>query len=253
MRLINMVAQSDNLEKPVTSATPRRIFFKVALLASALVFCFALADILWQYRWYFPADFQNAGFLRGRQSFFHGAYRIAFYGHIVCGPMVMLVALFLLWSGRRGMTSGLHRRLGKIQFLAVVVVLGPTGLWMATRAYTGIVAGVGFGILSLLTMAATVKAVLHIRKQQIALHQLWASRLVVLLLSPIALRIITRVGVAIGFDARGAYQFSAWASWLAPLIAFELWVRYKSLRESNNATVHPLDKPISQQKVESAL
>ena len=249
-----MVAPSENLETPITRAIPRqRIFSLLVGLAATSIFCVALADILWQYRWYFPADFQNAGFLRGRQSFFHGAYRIAFYGHIVCGPIVIVVALFLLWSGRRGMTSGFHRRLGKIQFLAVLIVLGPTGLWMATRAHTGIVAGVGFGILSILTMTAAVKAVLHIRRRQIDQHQLWATRLVILLLSPIALRIITRVGIAIGFGAHGSYQFSAWSSWLAPLIAFELWIRYKSLRARSGSPLRPLDKPISPQKVESAL
>ena len=221
-------------------------------LAALVVILRFLTEILYQYQWYFPADFRKADFLIGREAFFNGAYRIAFYGHIVCGPIVMIIALYLLWSGRRGLSNTIHRQLGKVQFILVVALLGPTGLVMATRAHTGLVAGVGFGILSVLTVTSAVQAVWHIKQRRVAEHSLWAKRLVILLLSPIVLRLINRVGNGMGFDPLATYQFSAWANWLAPLIAFELWMRVLAFKNSKR-TVTPHRDESHNPQIEKAL
>ena len=44
-------------------------------------------SILYQYRWYFPADFDSSPFLSGRRFTFTGLYRSVFYVHIVAGPI----------------------------------------------------------------------------------------------------------------------------------------------------------------------
>ncbi len=53
----------------------------LALLAGALIVRVVIVVAL-SYRHYFPPDFQN-DFLLGRESYFFGVYRWAFYGHIL--------------------------------------------------------------------------------------------------------------------------------------------------------------------------
>ena len=195
----------------------------IALLVGGL-----LAGIIYQYQWYVPPDFQASKFLAGRQAFFHGSYAGAFYAHIIGGPAAMLLAIFLNWSGRRKFWLKLHRRLGKLLFFLVVIVLAPSGLVMATKAHTGFYAGVGFALLSVMTAAAAVLSVRHVRRGNLVQHQLWGSRLLIMLMSPLVLRLTSALAAVLDFESRVAYQFSAWGRWLLPLVGFELWQRYQS-------------------------
>jgi hypothetical protein len=51
-----------------------------ALVAAAAIVLYlrVLGGILLEYRWYFPADFENSAFLSGKQYVFRGGYAAAF-------------------------------------------------------------------------------------------------------------------------------------------------------------------------------
>ncbi len=215
-----------------------RLLLRVARVLLALLAFRVLAGIIYEYQWYFPPNFQASGFLAGREAFFHGAYRFAFYSHIVCGPFTILIVIFLAWSGRRNVYVGIHRCLGKVQFLLVVIVLAPSGLVMATRAYTGFVAGAGFALLSIMTLAAAILTVIHAKHGNMHQHRRWSNRLFILLISPIALRITSGFIIMFGVESILAYRISAWASWLIPLIAFEIWHRNR-FRISDESHLQP--------------
>lgn len=190
----------------------RNIGFLVALLLIR-----EFIGILVQYRWYFPPDFELSNFLAGRQSFFYGSYKIAFYLHIASGPVAILLGTFLYWSGRQAYRTSLHRQLGKLQFFLVTIVLAPSGLILATRTHTGLLAGIGFALLSVLTLASTVLLLFHIKIGNLIQHQLWATRLLILLLSPLLLRMMAMAAEYLALDPESSYQFGAWTSWLVPL------------------------------------
>lgn len=195
----------------------------------ALIVLYVLFGIVSQYRWYFPANFQVPGFLMGRESFFVGSYRIAFYLHIICGPIVVILGLLLFGTGQKSIGLSLHRLLGKVQFILVVFILGPSGFVLATRAHTGTVAGVGFALLSIASLIAAFEAVRHARNGDVVKHQRWATRLLILLLSPVVLRLLSIAGPLLQFEPKWFYQVSAWASWLLPILIFELWQSAKSI------------------------
>ena len=73
--------------KPVAGKSPwsrlHRIAFWGVVAISVKVFVLLLAD----YRWYFPPDFENSPFLAGRRFSFDGLQRVAFYTHLVAGPI----------------------------------------------------------------------------------------------------------------------------------------------------------------------
>ena len=71
--------------------TPRRVL----AYAAALLVMKVTVGIVLNYGSYFPPDF-SSDFLLGRESYFFGNYRWAFYAHIVVGPLTLLAGLFLV-------------------------------------------------------------------------------------------------------------------------------------------------------------
>ena len=102
------------------------------------------------YRDYFPPNF-NADFLRGRETYFFGAYQWAFYAHIASGPITLVLGLILISERFRLRFPRWHRSLGKTQIALVAIVLSLSGLWLALYARTGQIAAVGFALLAIVT------------------------------------------------------------------------------------------------------
>lgn len=197
----------------------KRLRVAVSFLALLLV-ARVLISILLTYRDYFPADF-NSAFLAGRQDHFRGAYWAAFYLHIAAGPVALILAYVLQFSGSMMRRLKLHRIIGKIQVTLIVLVLSPTGLVMSTEANTGAIAGWGFAVLSLLIAWVAIQSVLEIRRGNIAAHRVWANRCFLLLNSPLILRLNSGTCYMLGIESDVTYQLSAWLSWLVPLILYE--------------------------------
>jgi hypothetical protein len=107
----------------------------VGYAAAALVLKVTLSIVL-GYRDYFPPNFR-ADFLLGRESYFFGAYRWAFYAHIVAGPVALLAGLALVSERFRRRWPAWHRALGKLQIALVTLVVAPSGAWMAWYAQSG--------------------------------------------------------------------------------------------------------------------
>ena len=80
-----------------------------AVLAIGLLFLKVLLAILYEYRWYFPADFDSSAFLSGRRYTFVGIYRVAFYAHIISGPLAILLGCALMFSGGKARYRKRHR------------------------------------------------------------------------------------------------------------------------------------------------
>src|SRR4029078_5637727 len=78
-----------------------------------------LVTILANYPDYFPPNFDSL-FLEGREATFTGAYRAAFYVHIVSGPVVLLGGLILLSESVRRRQRGLHRWLGRVHIVVLL-------------------------------------------------------------------------------------------------------------------------------------
>src|SRR6185295_2763616 len=85
------------------------------------------------YRHYAPPDF-DSDFLLGREAYFYGAYATAFYAHLLAGPLTLLVGTILISERFRRWKPRWHRALGKFQIACVLLVLVPSGLWMARYA-----------------------------------------------------------------------------------------------------------------------
>src|SRR5688572_7147375 len=118
--------------------------------AAALLILKVTLSVVFGYCEYFPPDF-DAQFLLGRESYFWGAYSWAFYTHLIAGPASLLFGTILISERFRGWAPSWHRRLGRLHVACVLLLVAPTGLWMARYAATGAVAAAGLGSLAIAT------------------------------------------------------------------------------------------------------
>jgi uncharacterized membrane protein len=209
------------------------------------------------YHRYFPPDFAE-GFLFDREVYFWGVYSSAFYIHITTGPVVLLIAVFLMLTGANNKYlkrfGYWHRPLGKLQFVLVVFLLTPTGIVMSTHANTGAVAGMAFFLLSLLTAYSMIAAVLHVRQGDLAMHRLWATRCFLMLCSPLLLRLMQGVVITLDYDSQLTYPYSAWISWTVLLLIYEINRLFDAVsnRKTTNQTILPFPYEVTDVKATQA-
>ena len=192
----------------------------VFVILSALLIGKVTLSVVIGYRSYFPPDFQS-DFLLGREAYFWGGYRWAFYAHLVAGPASLLLGTLLISDRFRRAAPRWHRRLGRVQAALLLVLLVPSGLWMARYAATGAVAGWGLGTLAIATAACVALGVRAAVARRFADHERWMWRTYMLLASAVVIRLIGGLATVAQFDAQWLYPLSCWISWLAPLAVFE--------------------------------
>lgn len=74
---------------------------RITSFLAAVLFAKVLVSVLYEYRWYFPANFVESSFLLGRQDNFYGTYAVAFHTHIASGPIAISLGAFLISNGAR--------------------------------------------------------------------------------------------------------------------------------------------------------
>lgn len=190
-------------------------------IALALLILKVTASIVLGYRDYLPPNFA-ADFLRDREAYFWGAYAWAFYAHIIAGPITLVCGLLLVVDRFRIRFPRGHRTLGKLQIALVLLVLAPSGLWMARYALLGPAAGSGFAVLALLTGAFALQGWRTALQRRFADHRVWMWRCYLLLCSAVVLRLVGGLATVSTLDANWLYPAAAWASWLVPLAVFEV-------------------------------
>lgn len=195
----------------------------VVIRALAVLLILKIVVITWiSYRDYMPPNFQS-DFLAGREGYFFGTYQWAFFPHIVSGPVSLLLGMLLLSDRFRTKSPLWHRRLGKVQVANVLLIVAPSGLWMAWYAAMGPIAAVGFAGLAFATGATVALGWRTAVKRRIEAHRRWMNRCFVLLCSAVVVRVNGGLGLAAGIDAHWFYVQIAWTSWLVPLALLELF------------------------------
>jgi uncharacterized membrane protein len=211
-----------------------RILTTVLRWLAVVLILRVLASILANYPDYFPPNFDSL-FLQGREATFSGAYQPAFYVHIFSGPVVLFNGLILLSESVRRRHGRLHRVLGRVQVVVLLLFVLPSSVVMSRHAFGGWPAGLSFLLLSAATAGCAIVGVVHARRRRYDLHRRWMLRSYVLICSAVALRLISGAAGLVGVPSpEGAYIVAAWTSWVFPLAAYEIAERLPAPRQSRH-------------------
>ena len=212
----------------------------LAFVAGLLIYKVTVAVML-GYVNYLPPNF-DSDFLRGREGYFFGAYQWAFYAHIASGPVSLFLGVLLMSDWFRMCYPKWHRWLGRVQAANVLLLVAPTGLWMAWYAQTGPVAGVSFAILSVLTGTTVALGWRAAVQRQFQAHRRWMSRCFVLLCSAVVLRLVVGFATVVGVNSMWFDPVVSWASWLVPLATLEM-ITLLSRRAIRSRVPQPVKPP----------
>lgn len=157
---------------------------------------------------------------------YHAQLRpIAFFAHVVFAPVALALVPFQLWQGLRNRRPLVHRVLGRLYGLAILIS-GASGLWLAATTMAGPVAAFGFGLLAVLWLGTTGWGIsLAMRGDRVA-HRRWMIRSIALTLAAVTLRIQIPMGMMLDIPFDSAYPAIAWLCWVPNLIVAEMIVRW---------------------------
>src|SRR5215469_9010578 len=193
---------------------------RVLRALSAILIIKVTLSVVLQYRDYFPPNFES-DFLRGRERYFWGPYHWAFFAHLISGPVCLMLGVILASELFRRRVPLWHRRLGRVHVACTLLLLAPSGLWMAYYAETGVIAATGLASLALGTGACVALGWRAAVARRFADHRRWMGRTFLLLCSAVVLRMIGGLATVAQWDVAWLYPVSTWASWLVPLAVFE--------------------------------
>ena len=150
------------------------------------------------------------------------AHSLGIYTHVFASAVALALGGFQFSTTLRKSKIELHRWLGRIYLSVGVLLGGLSGLYMATHAFGGNVARLGFASLAVAWLYSGLRAYLAIRIRDIASHRRWMVRNFALTFAAVTLRIYLPASMVAGVEFGFAYQLIAWLCWIPNLIVAEV-------------------------------
>ncbi len=199
-----------------------RIFYFMLIMAYAF-FAYLLVRISLQY---IPYD-TDVAFLRIKQDVIDiPFYKIAFFTHVYTAILVLPAGFtqFSLYIRRK--LPALHRYSGWVYAAVVILLAGPSGLYMGVYANGGFISQISFILLAVLWITFTLIAVIKAVQGDYKSHREFLIRSFALTISAITLRAWKYLLVFL-FEPRpmDVYQIVAWLGWIPNIIIAELIIR----------------------------
>ncbi len=202
--------------------------WNAALLLTLAFFTWLMARITIAY---IPYN-TDIGFLRIKQQYISiDHWRIAFFIHVYASMWVLLAGFtqFSKWIQRNN--PRLHRTMGYIYVVDVLLITGPAGLLMGFYANGGLPSRIAFVTLALLWIFFTTMAFIKARQKDFKAHRNYMIRSYALTISALTLR-AWKFAITNNFELppMDVYRAVAWLGWVPNLIFAEWLIR----RRKNN-------------------
>lgn len=171
----------------------------------------------------------DVGFLRIKQQYIGiDHWRTAFFIHVYAS-MWVLFAGFTQFSKRiQRNQPRLHRTLGYIYVVNVLLITGPAGLLMGFYANGGILSRIGFVALAALWIFFTAMALVKAKQKNFRAHRQYMIRSYALTLSALTLRAWKyAITNTVELPPMDVYRVVAWLGWLGNLVVAEWIIRTK--------------------------
>lgn len=170
----------------------------------------------------------DVGFLRIKQQYIDiHQWRIAFFIHVYAS-MWVLFAGFTQFSKRLlKQQPRLHRTLGYIYVVDVLLITGPAGLLMGFYANGGLPSRIAFVVLAILWIFCTAMAFVKAKQKDFKAHRNYMIRSYALTLSALTLR-AWKYAITNSFELppMDVYRAVAWLGWV-PNLLFAEWLIWR--------------------------
>ncbi|MED0975483.1 DUF2306 domain-containing protein [Bacillus paranthracis] len=146
--------------------------------------------------------------------------------HIITSIVALVIGPFTLSTKFRERNMNRHRIAGRI-YMVGILLGGVSGLYLSFYATGGLIAKLGFGLLSVLWLTSAYEALHRVKNKKIKEHRNWMIRNYALTFAAVTLRIWLPLFIVLfGIEQfELSYAIIAWLAWVPNLIAAELFIR----------------------------
>jgi hypothetical protein len=201
----------------------------VLLLAGALVLLAAARFWLHDAFPYF-ADYTEASYRR------YWPQRYGLLPHIVGGSLALFAGPVQIWLGVTGRARRLHRWLGYVYVTGVALASGGA---FYLSFFTRPDFGVSLFILAVVWCVTTGMALMAIKSRRHDAHREWMTRSYIVTFAFVLYRFLVKLPILAPLDG-GLVATSLWASWVVPMMAYEVAVSWNRARPLKRAGGTPM-------------
>jgi len=146
--------------------------------------------------------------------------------HITTSIVALVIGPFTLSTTFRERNINRHRIVGRI-YMVGILLGGISGLYLSFYATGGLVAKLGFGLLSVFWLTSAYQALHRVKNKKIKEHRNWMIRNYSLTFGAVTLRIWLPLFIILFGIERFelSYAIIAWLAWVPNLIVAELFIR----------------------------
>lgn len=176
----------------------------------------------------------DVGFLRIKQHYIHiDRWRIAFFIHVYASMWVLFAGFTQFSKTIQRNQPKLHRTLGYIYVVDVLLITGPAGLLMGFYANGGLWSRIAFVLLAVLWIYFTAMALIKARQKNFKAHRNYMIRSYALTLSAITLRAWKyAITNTVALPPMDVYRVVAWVGWVGNLIVAE-WLIFRHTQKQS--------------------
>ncbi|HFK1452100.1 TPA: DUF2306 domain-containing protein [Bacillus pacificus] len=146
--------------------------------------------------------------------------------HITTSIVALVIGPFTLSTIFRERNINRHRIVGRI-YMVGILLGGVSGLYLSFYATGGLVAKLGFGLLSVFWLTSAYQALHRVKNKKIKEHRNWMIRNYSLTFGAVTLRIWLPLFIILFGIERFelSYAIIAWLAWVPNLLVAELFIR----------------------------
>ncbi|UBR28237.1 DUF2306 domain-containing protein [Bacillus sp. SD-4] len=148
--------------------------------------------------------------------------------HITTSIVALVIGPFTLSTKFRERNIKRHRIAGRI-YMVGILLGGISGLYLSFYATGGLVAKLGFGLLSVFWLTSAYQALHRVKNKKMKDHRNWMIRNYSLTFAAVTLRIWLPLFIVLfGIEQfELSYAVIAWLAWVPNLIIAELFIRQR--------------------------
>jgi uncharacterized membrane protein len=137
-------------------------------------------------------------------------YLLALKVHVVSAAFALPACALLLWNGLLRRAPRVHRWLGRVTGIAVLLALAPSGFYLSAFAKGGVLGTLGFALSGAIVVVSMVQAVRSARGRRFAAHRRHSLHVLAQLSVAVTSRAMLLGLDALAVDPDAAYLASLW-------------------------------------------